>query len=107
MTVERYRRSARRYHAAVYVLTLLLLATGWWLLAGREGQPGEIGAAAAAGLIPDPVQVRGDRAHGDVELGRDLRIGAALGDQGDQLAFPGAQPPDFGHGALGFRAVVL
>jgi cytochrome b subunit of formate dehydrogenase len=39
MTVERYRRPVRRLHAAVYVLTLLLLATGWWLLAGREGQP--------------------------------------------------------------------
>src|SRR5207253_4407561 len=39
MTVERYPRSARRYHPAIYVLTLLLLATGWWLLTGREGQP--------------------------------------------------------------------
>jgi formate dehydrogenase subunit gamma len=39
MTVERYPRSARRYHTAIYVLTLLLLATGWWLLAGREGEP--------------------------------------------------------------------
>ncbi len=37
MTIERYRRSTRRYHTAVYVVTLLLLATGWWLLAGREG----------------------------------------------------------------------
>ena len=60
--------------------------------AGGEGQPGEVGAAAAAGLVPDPVQVRADRAHGDVELGRDLRVGAALRDQGDQLAFPGAEP---------------
>jgi formate dehydrogenase subunit gamma len=39
MTVERYRRPVRRLHTAVYVLTLLLLATGWWLLTGREGQP--------------------------------------------------------------------
>jgi formate dehydrogenase subunit gamma len=39
MTIERYRRRARRYHTAVYVATLLLLATGWWLLAGREGDP--------------------------------------------------------------------
>jgi cytochrome b subunit of formate dehydrogenase len=38
-TVERYRRPVRRLHTAVYVLTLLLLASGWWLLAGREGQP--------------------------------------------------------------------
>jgi cytochrome b subunit of formate dehydrogenase len=41
-TVERYPRSARRYHAAIYVVTLLLLATGWWLLAGREGDPSPI-----------------------------------------------------------------
>jgi formate dehydrogenase subunit gamma len=42
MTVERYPRSARRYHAAIYVVTLLLLATGWWLLTGREGDPSPI-----------------------------------------------------------------
>jgi cytochrome b subunit of formate dehydrogenase len=39
MTIERYPRSARRYHTAVYLATPLLLATGWWLLAGREGDP--------------------------------------------------------------------
>ena len=39
MTLERYPRSARRYHTAIYVVTLILLATGWWLLAGREGDP--------------------------------------------------------------------
>jgi formate dehydrogenase subunit gamma len=50
MTIERYPRSARRYHAAVYVVTLLLLATGWWLLAGREGQPSPIAAITG---IPD------------------------------------------------------
>lgn len=38
-TVERYPRSARRFHLAIYVVTLLLLATGWWLLAGGEGSP--------------------------------------------------------------------
>jgi cytochrome b subunit of formate dehydrogenase len=37
MRIERYPRSARRFHTAIYVVTLLLLATGWWLLAGREG----------------------------------------------------------------------
>jgi cytochrome b subunit of formate dehydrogenase len=42
MTVERYPRSARRYHTAVYAVTLVLLATGWWLLAGREGNPSPI-----------------------------------------------------------------
>src|SRR5580698_10727999 len=30
--------------------------------AGAEGQPGEVGAAPASGLVPDPVQVRADRA---------------------------------------------
>jgi cytochrome b subunit of formate dehydrogenase len=50
MTVERYPRSARRYHTAIYVVTLLLLATGWWLLAGREGQPSPIAQLTG---IPD------------------------------------------------------
>lgn len=44
MTLERYPRSARRYHTAIYVVTLLLLATGWWLLAGHEGQPSPLAA---------------------------------------------------------------
>ena len=33
---QRYRLSTQRYHAAVYLTTLLLLATGWWLPAGEE-----------------------------------------------------------------------
>ena len=37
--IERYGRRARWLHAAVYLTTLLLLATGLWLLVGREGQP--------------------------------------------------------------------
>lgn len=37
--VERNNRRTRWFHAGVYLLVLLLLATGWWLLAGREGQP--------------------------------------------------------------------
>jgi hypothetical protein len=32
----------------------------------RSGQPGEVGAAAAAGLVPDPVQVGADGADADV-----------------------------------------
>ncbi len=35
--------------------------------------------------------MRADGADADVQLGGDLRVGAALGDQGDQLAFPGAE----------------
>ena len=37
--VERYTRPTRWFHAGVYVTTLVLLATGWWLLSGREGRP--------------------------------------------------------------------
>ena len=35
--------------------------------------------------------MRADRAHADVQLGRDLRVGVPPGDQGDQLPFPGAE----------------
>jgi cytochrome b subunit of formate dehydrogenase len=45
MTLERYRRRSRLIHAGVYVLTLLLLFTGLWLLAGREGQPSPLAFA--------------------------------------------------------------
>lgn len=37
--VERYSRRTRWFHATTYVLVLVLLGTGWWLLAGREGSP--------------------------------------------------------------------
>jgi formate dehydrogenase subunit gamma len=50
MTIERYRRSTRRYHTAVYTTTLLLLATGWWLLAGREGTPSPLALVTG---VPD------------------------------------------------------
>ncbi|NJD27950.1 MAG: cytochrome b/b6 domain-containing protein [Chloroflexi bacterium] len=50
MTIERYPRSARRYHAAIYVVTLLLLASGWWLLAGREGDASPVARLTG---IPD------------------------------------------------------
>jgi cytochrome b subunit of formate dehydrogenase len=38
-TVERYTRRTRWFHAATYLAVLALLATGWWLLTGLEGQP--------------------------------------------------------------------
>ena len=76
-----------------------------------QGQAGQVGAAAAAGLVPDPVQVRADRADADVQLRGDLRVGAALGDQGDQFPFPGAEPSQprarrraGGAGAVSIRA---
>ena len=37
--VERYGRPARWLHAAVYLPTIALLATGLWLLGGQEGHP--------------------------------------------------------------------
>src|SRR5256885_3908482 len=37
--VERYRRPARWFHAGIYLGVLILLVTGWWLLAGQEGKP--------------------------------------------------------------------
>jgi formate dehydrogenase subunit gamma len=37
--VVRYRRPARLFHTATYLVTFVLLATGWWLRTGREGQP--------------------------------------------------------------------
>ena len=49
-----------------------------------QGQAGQVGAAAGSGFVPDPVQVRGDRACADGQLGGDLRVGMASGDQGDQ-----------------------
>src|SRR5215467_516956 len=60
--------------------------------ASSQGQAGQVGAAPGAGLVPDPVQVGIDGADTDEQLGGDLRVATALGDQGDQLAFPGAQP---------------
>jgi formate dehydrogenase subunit gamma len=50
MTIERYRRSTRRYHTAVYLTTLLLLTTGWWLLTGREGTPSPLAVITG---VPD------------------------------------------------------
>lgn len=37
--IQRYNRRTRWFHAGVYVTVLILLGTGWWLVAGREGEP--------------------------------------------------------------------
>jgi formate dehydrogenase subunit gamma len=37
--IRRTSRRARLLHAAVYLTTLALLLTGWWLLVGGEGRP--------------------------------------------------------------------
>jgi cytochrome b subunit of formate dehydrogenase len=52
VTIERYSRSTRRFHAAVYTVTLLLLASGWWLMTGHEGQPTPIARLTG---VPDAV----------------------------------------------------
>jgi cytochrome b subunit of formate dehydrogenase len=49
-SVERYTRAGRWFHAVTYVTVLMLLGTGWWLLAGREGQASWLAAATG---IPD------------------------------------------------------
>jgi formate dehydrogenase subunit gamma len=35
----RYSRRTRWFHTLVYLASLALFGTGWWLVAGREGQP--------------------------------------------------------------------
>ncbi|MFN2489976.1 MAG: cytochrome b/b6 domain-containing protein [Actinomycetota bacterium] len=49
--VERYNRRTRWFHAAVYIVTTILLATGWWLLSGREGTPTPAAGALGVGDV--------------------------------------------------------
>ncbi|MEV1179254.1 zf-HC2 domain-containing protein [Nonomuraea sp. NPDC049784] len=51
-TSERYNRRTRWFHAGVYLATLVLLGTGWWLLSGREGDPSPLARLAH---LPDTV----------------------------------------------------
>lgn len=37
--LERHSRRVRWFHAGVYLTTLVLLGTGWWLVVGGEGRP--------------------------------------------------------------------
>ena len=66
--VERYTRPARWLHAVVYLTTLVVLGTGWWLLLGREGQPSVLARLLG---VPDVV------IHKDVGWGL-AGLGAAL-----------------------------
>jgi hypothetical protein len=68
-----------------------------------QGHAGEVGAAAAAGLVPDPVQVGADSADADEQSFGDLGVGDALG---DQLFLPGAEPPGSGRPARGAGVVI-
>ena len=42
LRIQRYNRRTRWFHAGVYLTTLFLLGTGWWLLLGREGDPSPV-----------------------------------------------------------------
>lgn len=41
----RYRRAARWFHTAVYLVTFVLVGTGWWLWNGEEGHPSVLARA--------------------------------------------------------------
>jgi cytochrome b subunit of formate dehydrogenase len=43
--VTRYNRPARWFHAALYLVTTVLLVTGWWLRTGHEGRPSALADA--------------------------------------------------------------
>jgi len=45
---------------------------GWLNQARLQGEAGEVGAASAASLVPDPIQVGADRADAHVQLGGNL-----------------------------------
>jgi formate dehydrogenase subunit gamma len=47
--VVRYNRATRLFHMAVYLVSFLLLGTGWWIRTGHEGQP-----SVAARLFDTP-----------------------------------------------------
>jgi formate dehydrogenase subunit gamma len=49
-TVQRYNHPARWFHALVYLAVLVLLATGWWFVAGGYARHSPL--AAVTGL-PD------------------------------------------------------
>ena len=71
--------------------------------AGLHGEPGQVGAAAAACLVADPVQVRADGTFADEQPGGDLRVAETLGDQRDQLTLAFGQAGCRDRGARGGR----
>ena len=70
-----------------------------------QGQPGQVGPAAVAGLVPDTVKVGANGPGADVELSRDLRVGQPQGDQGDKFPLSLSEPARAGPfvGRPGFR----
>lgn len=49
--LERNSRRTRWFHGGVYVLTFVLLFTGWWLFLGREGEPSLLARVTGAGDV--------------------------------------------------------
>jgi cytochrome b subunit of formate dehydrogenase len=47
--VQRHSRRVRWFHAGVYLSTLALLVTGWWLMLGGEGNPSPLARAFGMG----------------------------------------------------------
>ena len=54
--IRRHGRVARWLHATVYLATLPLLLSGWWLIAGEEGRPSPL--ARAVGISDARLHVR-------------------------------------------------
>ena len=48
--IERHNRATRWFHALIYTAGLTLLATGWWLLMGGEGNPSPLARVTG---VPD------------------------------------------------------
>jgi cytochrome b subunit of formate dehydrogenase len=70
--VVRYNRRTRWFHTVFYLVTLVLLATGWWLRTGREGDPSLLARLADR---PDVVL---HRQAGWVQIGL-VAVGLTLG----------------------------
>ena len=47
--IERHPRRVRRFHGAVWGVTVGLLLTGWWILLGGEGRPSPLARATGVG----------------------------------------------------------
>lgn len=71
-TVRRYNRPARWFHAATYLVTAVLLFTGWWLWRGSEGEP----SVLSEGLDLSDVEIH--RLAGWVLVGL-IGVGVTLG----------------------------
>jgi cytochrome b subunit of formate dehydrogenase len=49
--LTRHSRRTRWFHAAAYLIGLPLIATGWWILFGKEGQPSPLARLAGTSDI--------------------------------------------------------